>query len=403
MKTVRILVVEDESIVAMDIRNCLVGHGYHVVACAPSGEEAIAKVAECHPDLVLMDIRLQGEMNGIEAARRIMESFQVPSLFLTSYVDSEMLAQAKGLNAVGYVLKPFEDRELGVAVEMALHRWQLEAGLRQALQQATGGKAPVAAPAGEPQAPELQIRTLGQLEFVLGNRVVARAEDLSRALRSLLGLVMTSPQMRISKDEIQLALWPESSPEKARSNFDSLLLRLRKTMDSALQPHPIAQYLALQRGILCLNNCQVDVVEFQLAARRGLEWMKKKNPAEAEQAFAAALRWWSGPFLPGMSDVERLHEFKENLDHLYVEVVLGWSGFQQAAGDYESASRILTQALLHDRANDDLVRALHQCYLAAHNPTKAAEVVKQYAEALRRASFRPTEICEILESFMSRD
>jgi DNA-binding response OmpR family regulator len=403
MKTVRILVVEDESIVAMDIRNCLVGHGYHVVACAPSGEEAIAKVAECHPDLVLMDIRLQGEMNGIEAARRIMESFQVPSLFLTSYVDSEMLAQAKGLNAVGYVLKPFEDRELGVAVEMALHRWQLEAGLRQALQQATGGKAPAAAPAGEPQAPELQIRTLGQLEFVLGNRVVARAEDLSRALRSLLGLVLTSPQMRISKDEIQLALWPESSPEKARSNFDSLLLRLRKTMDSALQPHSIAQYLALQRGILCLNNCRVDVVEFQLAARRGLEWMKKKNPAEAEQAFAAALRWWSGPFLPGMSDVERLHEFKENLDHLYVEVVLGWSGFQQAAGDYESASRILTQALLHDRANDDLVRALHQCYLAAHNPTKAAEVVKQYAEALRRASFRPTEICEILESFMSRD
>jgi DNA-binding response OmpR family regulator len=403
MNTVRILVVEDESIVAMDIRNCLVGHGYHVVACAPSGEEAIAKVAECHPDLVLMDIRLQGEMNGIEAARRIMESFQVPSLFLTSYVDSEMLAQAKGLNAVGYVLKPFEDRELGVAVEMALHRWQLEAGLRQALEQATGGKAPAAAPAGEPQAPELQIRTLGQLEFVLGNRVVARAEDLSRALRSLLGLVMTSPQMRISKDEIQLALWPESSPEKARSNFDSLLLRLRKTMDSALQPHSIAQYLALQRGILCLNNCRVDVVEFQLAARRGLEWMKKKNPAEAEQAFAAALRWWSGPFLPGMSDVERLHEFKENLDHLYVEVVLGWSGFQQAAGDYESASRILTQALLHDRANDDLVRALHQCYLAAHNPTKAAEVVKQYAEALRRASFRPTEICEILESFMSRD
>jgi DNA-binding SARP family transcriptional activator len=181
------------------------------------------------------------------------------------------------------------------------------------------------------------------------------------------------------------------------------LLRLRKTMDSALQPHSIAQYLALQRGILCLNNCRVDVVEFQLAARRGLEWMKKKNPAEAEQAFSAALRWWSGPFLPGMSDVERLHEFKENLDHLYVEVVLGWSGLQQAAGDYESASRILTQALLHDRANDDLVRALHQCYLAAHNPTKAADVVKQYAEALRRASFRPEEICEILESFMSRD
>lgn len=403
MNAVSILVVEDESIVAMDIRNCLAGHGYHVVGSVPSGEEAIAMVAQRRPDLVLMDIRLQGGMNGIDAARRILDLFHVPSLFLTSYVDREILAQAKGLNAVGYVLKPFEGRELGVAVEMALHRWQVEAGLRQALRQATGGKAPTAVQVTEAPAPELQIRTLGQMEFLLGDRVVARAEDLSRSLRTLLGLVMTSPQMRISKDEIQLALWPESPPEKARSNFDSLLLRLRKTMDHVLQPQSIAQYLVLQRGILCLNNCRVDVVEFQLAARRGLEWVKKGNPAAAARSFAEALRWWDGHFLPGMPDVERLHEFKEKLDRLYVEAVLAWSELLQAAGEHEAASRILAQALLHDRANDDLVRALHQSYLAAHNPTKAAEVVKQYAEALRRAGFSPSEICEILESFMNRD
>jgi two-component SAPR family response regulator len=403
MNAVSILVVEDESIVAMDIRNCLAGHGYHVMGCVPSGEEAIAVVAQRRPDLVLMDIRLQGEMSGLDAARRLLDLFQVPSLFLTSYVDREILAQVKGLNAVGYVLKPFEERELGVAVEMALHRWQVEAGLRQALRQATGGKTPTAGPASEAAVPELQIRTLGQMGFMLGERVVARAEDLSRALRNLLGLLMTSPQMRISKDEIQVALWPESPPEKARSNFDSLLLRLRKTMDQVLQPQSIAQYLVLQRGILCLNNCRVDVVEFQLAARQGLEWIKKKNPAAAAEAFAEALRWWDGPFFPGTSDVERLHEFKEKLDRLYVETVLAWSGLLQAAGEHESASRILSQALSHDRANDDLVRALHQNYLAAHNPTKAAEVVKEYSEALRRAGFRPSEICEILESFMSQD
>jgi len=402
MNAVSILVVEDESIVAMDIRNCLAGHGYRVVGCVPSGEEAIARVAESRPDLVLMDIRLQGEMNGIEAARRIMESFQVPSLFLTSYVDREMLAQAKGLNAVGYLLKPFEDRDLGVAVEMALHRWQVEAGLRQALRQATGGK-DLAARAPKTEVPVLQIRTLGQMEFLLGDQVVARAEDLSRSLRNLLGLLMTSPQMRVSKDEIQLALWPESRPEKARSSFDSLLLRLRKTVENVLQPHAIANYIVLQRGILCLNNCRVDAVEFLLAARRGLESMKKKNPAAARAAFAEALKWWGGPFLPGASEIERLHDFKEKLDHLYVEVVLGWSELLLAEGEYETASRILSQALPYDRANDDLVRALHQSYLAAHHPAKAGEVVRQYEESLWRAGFSPKEIQEILESFNPRD
>jgi DNA-binding response OmpR family regulator len=402
MNAVSILVVEDESIVAMDIRTCLTGHGYRVVGCVPSGEEAIARVAESRPDLVLMDIRLQGEMNGIEAARRIMESFQVPSLFLTSYVDREMLAQAKGLNAVGYLLKPFEDRDLGVAVEMALHRWQVEAGLRQALRQATGGK-DLAARAPKTEVPVLQIRTLGQMEFLLGDRVVARAEDLSRSLRNLLGLLMTSPQMRVSKDEIQLALWPESRPEKARSSFDSLLLRLRKTVENVLQPHAIANYIVLQRGILCLNNCRVDAVEFLLAARRGLESMKKKNPAAARAAFAEALQWWGGPFLPGTSEIERLHDFKEKIDHLYVEVVLGWSELLLAEGDYETASRILSQALPYDRTNDGLVRALHQSYLAAHNPAKAGEVVRQYEESLCRAGFSPKEIRDILKSFIPRD
>jgi DNA-binding response OmpR family regulator len=392
MNAVSILVVEDESIVAMDIRNCLAGHGYRVVGCVPSGEEAIAMVAESRPDLVLMDIRLQGEMNGIEAARRIMESFQGPSLFLTSYVDREMLAQAKGLNAVGYVLKPFEDRELGVAVEMALHRWQVEAGLRQALRQATGGKDLAAGRAPEAGVPLLQIRTLGRMEFLLGDRVVAKAEDLSRSLRNLLGLLMTSPQMRVSKDDIQLALWPESPPEKARSSFDSLLLRLRKTVENILQPQAIANYIVLQRGILCLNNCQVDAVEFLLAARRGLELMKKKNPAAAKAAFTEALQWWSGPFLPGASEIERLHDFKEKLDHLYIEVVLGLSELLLAEGEHETASRILSQALPSDRANDDLVRALHQCYLAANNPAKAGEVVRQYEESLWRAGFSPKEI-----------
>jgi len=407
MSEVSILIVEDESIVAMDIRNCLTAYGYQVVGCVPSGEEAIACVSLSRPDLVLMDIRLQGEMNGIVAARRIMDSFRIPSLFLTSYVDREMLAEAKGLNAVGYVLKPFDDRELCVAVEIALHRWQMESGLRRALEEATGGRTPsaesVTGPAPEPKLPVLEIRGLGRLEFWLGDCLVGKAEDLSRALRNLLGLLMSSPQMRVSKDEIQLALWPESPPEKARSSFDSLLLRLRKTVDRALHPQSSSQYLALQRGILCLNNCRIDAVEFLLAARRGLELVKKRNRAGAREALTEAVQWWGGPFLPGTSEVERLHDFKELLDHLYVETVLNLSEILLEDGEPEEASRILAEALPYDRANDDLVRALHQSHLAAKNPAKAGEVIRQYEESLWRAGFSPREIKEILANFPPRE
>jgi len=391
MKPVDILVVEDESIVAMDIRNCLEGHGYNVLGCVASGEEAIDRIRADRPDLVLMDIRLQGEMSGIEAARCIMETFHVPSLFLTSYVDGEMLRQAKGLNAVGYLLKPFEDRELGVAVEMALYRWQVESELRQALE-AAGDKGRGV----EERVPTLTIRTLGVLEIVFNGQVVARAEDLSRSLRNLLALLMTSPQMRISKDEIQLALWPESTPEKARSSFDSLLLRLRKTMDAFLRPFTVGDYLCLQRGILCLDNCRIDVVEFQLAARRGLELMKRKNAEAARNSFAEALDLWAGSFVPGVSEVERLHEFKDSLERLYVETVLAWSQMLLDEEAYEEAVQVLLQALPYDRVNDDLVRALYGSYVATNNPAKAGEVLRQYQTALWRSGFSSKEIQEIV-------
>jgi len=397
MKPVDILIVEDESIVALDIRHCLEGHGYNVLACVASGEEAIDRVRETRPDLVLMDIRLQGEMNGIEAARRIMADFRVPALFLTSYVDGEMLRQAKGLNAVGYLLKPFEDRELGVAVEMALHRWQVESDLRQALEVA-GGEKPGDVEKG---MPTLTIRTLGVLEIVFQGQVVARAEDMSRSLRNLLALLMTSPQLRISKDEIQLALWPESTPEKARSSFDSLLLRLRKTMDGFLRPFAVGDYLSLQRGILYLENCWIDVVEFQLAARRGLELMKRKTPEAAREAFVEALDLWSGTFVPGASEIERLHEFKDNLERLYVEVVLAKSQLLIKNKAYEEAVQVLLRALPYDRVNDDLVRALHTSYVASNNPAKAGEILRQYQTALWRAGFSTREIQEIVSSIAS--
>jgi len=299
------------------------------------------------------------------------------------------------MDAVGYVLKPFDDRELVVAVEMAMHRWQIEEALRKALHAAEGEPAAAEAPT-EAAGPELEIRVLGRLEIAIGGRIVARSEDLSRTLRSLLGLIMTSQQLRMGQEEVQLALWPESPPERARSSFDSLLLRLRRTLDPLLQPHSIRSFLLLQRGILFLRNCRVDAAEFILSARRGLELAKRGRNQEAMEAFAAAFRLWEGSFALTNSEVDRLREFDDLLERLHLDLVLRWSELLAADGDSETACEILSRALAGDRTNDALVKALYSNCLRQKNTLKAAEVLRQYEDALHRAGFTGREIRDAL-------
>lgn len=134
MSPIKILVVEDEMIVAEDIAGRLKKMGYAVTATVPSGEEAIAKVAENQPDLVLMDIVLKGEMDGVTAAEKIKINTNVPTVFLTAYADDRTLERAKLTDPFGYIVKPFQQHDLRVTIEIALHRHAIEAKMRQALQ-----------------------------------------------------------------------------------------------------------------------------------------------------------------------------------------------------------------------------------------------------------------------------
>ena len=131
MAKAKILIVEDERIVAEDIRSSLLKMGYAVSAIASSGVRAISKAEELKPDLVLMDIVLEGEMNGIDAADRIRSRFNIPIVYLTAYADDKILERAKMTGPFGYIIKPFEDRELRSAIEMALYKYRVEEALRK--------------------------------------------------------------------------------------------------------------------------------------------------------------------------------------------------------------------------------------------------------------------------------
>ncbi|PSB35621.1 hybrid sensor histidine kinase/response regulator [filamentous cyanobacterium Phorm 46] len=133
MNPIKILVVEDEVIVAEDIAGRLKKLGYIVTGTVVSGEEALEKVAEERPDLVLMDIVLKGDMDGIITAEKIRAKVDVPIVFLTAYADDKTLRRAKLTNPFGYIIKPFQQHDLRVAIEIALHRHEIEAKMLASL------------------------------------------------------------------------------------------------------------------------------------------------------------------------------------------------------------------------------------------------------------------------------
>ena len=127
----KILVVDDEIVIATDLRNRVSELGYTAIGPATRGESALRAIEQERPDLILMDISLGDGMDGIEAARIIGDRFDTPVIFITAYADEERLKQAKLTRPFGYIIKPFRDRDLKITIEMALHLAKVEAKRKQ--------------------------------------------------------------------------------------------------------------------------------------------------------------------------------------------------------------------------------------------------------------------------------
>jgi len=135
MQRTKILVVEDERIIAKDIKMSLEGLGYDVCALVASGEDVIEMAKRENPDLLLMDIMLKGEIDGIETVNQLRSHLDVPVVYLTAYADDNILQRAKVTEPMGYLIKPFKDRELHSAIEMALYKHRMEARREKAYEE----------------------------------------------------------------------------------------------------------------------------------------------------------------------------------------------------------------------------------------------------------------------------
>ena len=177
----KILVVEDEVMVAMTLEDTLEALGYEVVGTADNGGDAIRLAAGKEPDLILMDIRIRGEIDGIEAAERIAENLDIPVVFLTAHSDEQTLMRALKTQPYGFLIKPFRERELYSNIEMAIHKHRV---LKKRAQ--SEGKVPVSAEAPPVSPPPVRAaaesidsNTLKGLVFEsLGNPVFVMNRDL---------------------------------------------------------------------------------------------------------------------------------------------------------------------------------------------------------------------------------
>ena len=184
----RIAIVEDEYIVALDIRNFLERTGYRVCGIFPSGDELLTRYEEIRPDLVLMDIRIKGSRDGIATASLLWERWDTPVIFLTAFADEETISRAKLTQPFGYIIKPFEERELRTAIEIALYRAAMEKRLRDS---------------------EERFRRLFE-EGMSGNFLAdaeGRLVEANPAFRRLLGLPQEGPLPRLEELFPDAASW----------------------------------------------------------------------------------------------------------------------------------------------------------------------------------------------------
>ncbi|OPX64441.1 response regulator [Methanoregula sp. PtaB.Bin085] len=131
MNKARILIVEDELIVAEDLKMTLVTLGYEVVGISVTGEHAIELAGETRPDVILMDIMLAGELDGIATAGKIRAQYDIPVIYVTAYADENLVARAKLTEPFGYIVKPFNEREVNSNIEISLYRHRIERELKK--------------------------------------------------------------------------------------------------------------------------------------------------------------------------------------------------------------------------------------------------------------------------------
>jgi LuxR family maltose regulon positive regulatory protein len=187
-----------------------------------------------------------------------------------------------------------------------------------------------------------------------------------------------APAGKISQEEVQVSLWPDSSTSRARSSFDSLLSRVRRTMDDCLKPFDSKRYLVVKRGYLCLENCRIDAHEFKRLVRKAGQQVTAQEFWPAEITFSSAFSLWQGAYVPGNFGCDLTMNFQDELERIYLDASQTFARLLAESGRFQPAVKVMRDALRYDPANDEVVRLLYRLSLAQEHPRQASQILKSY-------------------------
>jgi len=386
-----VLIIEDDASVCELLFACLTKAGYRA-SVAQSGEAALPQIEEDPPEVVVLDLTLPG-MNGLDVCRAMRRDpwmGKIPVLMLTGKTEEDDIVAGLEVGADDYMTKPFSPKLLTARVKALLRRGNNHQSTPTPKEKTENTTVPLEL---------LMVKTLGKCELRVAGRRLSWTEEFSPAQRQLMSMLVGSPTGKISQEEVQLALWPESSSARARSSFDSLLSRVRRTLDFALSPFDSKKYLVVKRGYLCLEQSRIDAHEFQRLIRKATKQLAARDFWPAEITFSSAFSLWQGTFAPGSFGSDAAILFQDELEQLYLESSLPFARLMAESKRYQQAVKLLRDALRYDPTNDAVIRLLYQLYLAQDSPGQAGQILKLYREALVKDNFHEQEIQVALQDF----
>lgn len=251
---------------------------------------------------------------------------------------------------------------------------------------------------GEPIA-LLGVTLLDGFSLDTGGQHLGKSNNLTSSQRELMGLLFAARGRQIPQEKVQLALWPNSSPKKARKSFDTLLTRLRQKLSSNL-PLLVKNYISLQKGILSLNNYRIDALNFQDAAKRGISHAKNANWYQASLAFQKALGLWGGSLPEDSFRSEEILKFNDSLLSLLTEMALIWATNLEQTGNLKTATVILEKVLKANTLEERILTKLYKVHLSNKKPLRARELLVSYRESLLRAEYSPDECEEFIKEII---
>jgi DNA-binding SARP family transcriptional activator len=246
--------------------------------------------------------------------------------------------------------------------------------------------------------PMLEIKVLGTFSISLNGEELFSLKDFSTHQRELFGLLISSPDFRISQDQVQFALWSESPPDKASKTFYTLISRLRKVLAQKIDDP--TRYICVEKSYVQLTNTTVDAACFLDLARQGLSLGRRELWWQAGNAFYSALSYWENFSTTDYFQGDQATDYFDEIYHAMRSVCLIWASTLAKLNRLDEALALLEKTDKLLLSDEDRVALQHELYMKSKNPLKAQKVLDSYRQELLRLDFTREEADETIDSLL---